>query len=323
MTAPLLAAQGLSVHFPLAGAWAAAFTDRPRYLDILSDVSLDVAAGETVGLVGESGSGKTTLARSILGLVPHHAGTVTFDGRRLERRADYRALRRHTAMVFQDPVASLSPRLKVGSLLTEPFVIHGVALDSRRRKAQELLALVGLPSGFADRFPHELSGGQARRVAVARALALHPKLVVADEPTAGLDVSVQGDILNLMDALKTSLSLSYVVVTHNLAMVRHVSNRLAIMYLGRLVELGPTLEVFRRPLHPYTRTLIESEPVPDPRRRRADVAIKGEIPSLLNRPKACEFHTRCPIARDLCRTLAPEFRELSPGRWARCHFPLQ
>jgi peptide/nickel transport system ATP-binding protein len=323
MMHPLLAVDNLSVHFPLAGAWASALSDRPRYLDILSDVSLDIAPGETIGLVGESGSGKTTLARSILGLVPHHAGTVAFDGRRLERKADWRALRRHTAMVFQDPAASLSPRLRIGTLLTEPFVIHGVRLDNRSRKAQELLALVGLSSSFVDRFPHELSGGQARRVAVARALALHPRLVVADEPTAGLDVSVQGDILNLMASLKRSLSLSYIIVTHNLAMVRHVSNRLAIMYLGRLLELGPTLDVFRKPLHPYTRTLIDSEPVPDPRRRRADIAIKGEIPSLLNRPKACEFHTRCPIARDLCRTTAPQFRELSAGRWARCHFPLQ
>lgn len=225
-------------------------------------------------------------------------------------------------MMFQDPIASLSPRLKVGTLLAEPYRIHGVALpEPAGRAVAELLKLVGLPEGMARRYPHELSGGQARRVGVARALALKPKLVLADEPTAGLDVSVQGEILNLMGRLKTELGLSYVIVTHNLAMIRHVSDRLAIMYLGRLVETGDTGAVFRQPAHPYTRALLEAEPVPDPRRRREDLAIRGEVPSVLNRPKGCEFHTRCPAARDICRSAPPPLHE-SGGRMVRCHFPL-
>ena len=324
MTEALLSVTGLSVRYHLAGAWLSAFAEgRKRYLDILGDVSLDVAKDETVGLVGESGSGKTTLARTVLGLVPHHAGSIVFEDRPFRKPRDFRSMRRDTAMIFQDPAASLSPRLTIGFLLVEPFRIHGIPVADWRVKAAELLALVGLPSTFIDRYPHELSGGQARRVGVARALALNPKLIVADEPTAGLDVSVQGDILNLMTALKQKLGLSYIIVTHNLAMVRHVSNRLAIMYLGRLVEVGPTTDVFRKPLHPYTQTLIASEPVPDPRRRRHDLAIKGEIPSLLKRPRACEFHTRCPFVRDRCRAEAPLLREIEAGRSVRCHFPLQ
>ena len=223
-------------------------------------------------------------------------------------------------MMFQDPVASLSPRMSVGALLTEPFIIHGVAMQDRKSKAEELLSRVGLSKDMASRYPHELSGGQARRVGVARALALHPKLVIADEPTAGLDVSVQGEILNLMTGLKTVMGLSYMIITHNLAMVRHVSDRIAVMYLGRLIEVGPTREVFRKPLHPYAKSLIASEPQPDPRKRRADLAIKGEIPSVLNRPKGCEFHTRCSIARERCRSEAPQLRAIESNRLVRCHY---
>jgi peptide/nickel transport system ATP-binding protein len=198
-----------------------------------------------------------------------------------------------------------------------------VALPDRRAVARAMLAEVGLPASFVDRYPHELSGGQARRVGVARALAMKPHLLIADEPTAGLDVSVQGDVLNLIAELKRELGFAAIIVTHNLAMIRHVSDRLAIMYLGRLVETGPTQEVFDTPLHPYTATLIQSEPVPDPRRRRDSLAIKGEIPSVFSRPPGCEFHTRCPIARERCRTEAPAYRALAGGRTVRCHFPLE
>ena len=229
------------------------------------------------------------------------------------------ALRRGSAMMFQDAVASLSPRMRVGALVTEPFVIHRQPMQDRTAAAHALLARVGLPAALAGRYPHELSGGQARRVCVARALALNPSLVIADEPTAGLDVSVQGEILNLMTDLKTQQGLSFLIITHNLAMIRHVADRIAILYLGRLVETGPTRAVFANPHHPYPRSLIASEPQPDPRRRRADLAIRGEIPSLLRRPPGCEFHTRCPQAVATCRTLAPALRKISPGRFARCH----
>jgi peptide/nickel transport system ATP-binding protein len=321
---PLLALDNLSVTFARKG-----LLDRlvdPTLLpafNILDDVTLSLMPGETLGLVGESGSGKTTLARTILGLVRAAAGRIVFEGRDVRAEADFRAMRRRSAMMFQDPVASLSPRLRIGTLLTEPLAIQGAALPDRRAVARAMLAEVGLPASFVDRYPHELSGGQARRVGVARALAMKPHLLIADEPTAGLDVSVQGDVLNLIAELKRELGFAAIIVTHNLAMIRHVSDRLAIMYLGRLVETGPTQEVFDTPLHPYAATLIQSEPVPDPRKRRDSLAIKGEIPSVFSRPPGCEFHTRCPMARERCRTEAPAYRAVAGGRTVRCHFPLE
>jgi peptide/nickel transport system ATP-binding protein len=226
------------------------------------------------------------------------------------------------AMMFQDPVGSLSPRLTVRSLISEPLAIHGAGPQDRDAEARRLLGLVGLPTDFGSRFPHELSGGQARRVGVARALSLNPRLVIADEPTAGLDVSVQGEILNLMNRLQQELGLAYLLITHNLPIVRHVSDRLAVMYLGRLVETGPTDQVFARPAHPYTHGLLAAQPHPDPERRRMTAELSGEVPSLRNRPPACEFHTRCPFAQQICREIAPELREIAPGRQTRCHFPL-
>ncbi len=313
----LLDIHALSVDLPLGGRF------RPggrRDLNILAGISLTIARGETLGLVGESGSGKTTLARAVLGLQAVSGGTLALDGAPLARAADFARVRRRTALMFQDATASLSPRMTVGEAITEPFVIHGEPLPDRRAKAAELLAEVGLPADMAARYPHELSGGQARRVGVARALALKPALVIADEPTAGLDVSVQAEILNLMADLKDRHALSYLIITHNLALIRHVADRIAVLYLGRLVETGPTAEIFARPAHPYTQSLIAAEPKPDPRKRRADLAIKGEIPSVLSRPKGCEFHTRCPLVRDRCRSEAPDLRPLGPDRAARCHF---
>jgi len=289
-------------------------------LNLLKGISLILNRGETFGLVGESGSGKTTLARAMLGLLPISAGQMTFEGAPLTGAGSFTPLRRKVAMMFQDATASLSPRMTVGALVAEPFHIHRQPLPDPDGMAASLLARVGLPAAIARRFPHELSGGQARRVGVARALALNPALVIADEPTAGLDVSVQGEVLNLMTALKADLGLSLMIITHNLAMVRHVSDRIAILYLGRLMETGPTRAVFARPAHPYTQSLIASEPQPDPRKRRADLAIKGEIPSVLNRPSGCAFHSRCPRATALCRATTPELRDLGQGRAAACHF---
>ena len=321
---PLLAIDDLSVTYLRPGFLSRLFNVKPLPgLNVIDGVTLSLAPRETLGLVGESGSGKTTLARTILGLTPAAGGRIVFEGRQVRTPADFRAMRRRSAMMFQDPVASLSPRLRIGTLLAEPLVIHGPPLTDRRGAAKAMLAQVGLPASFVDRFPHELSGGQARRVGVARALAMKPRLLIADEPTAGLDVSVQGDVLNLIAELQQQLGFAAIIVTHNLAMIRHVSDRLAIMYLGRLVETGPTQDVFAAPMHPYTRTLIQSEPVPDPRRRRAGLVIRGEIPSVFRRPPGCEFHTRCPLARERCRSEAPAYRAMGAGRLVRCHFPLE
>ena len=310
----VLELRDLSVALPLGG-----FLSRAR-LPILMDVSLSVARGESVALVGESGSGKTTLARAVMGLQAVSGGAVVFDGQAVVGPAGHARLRRDAAMMFQDATASLSPRLTVGYLVTEPFRIHGLPLPDPEGMARDLLARVGLPPAIAQRYPHELSGGQARRVGVARALALKPRLVIADEPTAGLDVSVQAEVLNLMADLRAEMGLAYLIITHNLALVRHVADRVVVLYLGRVVEEGPTAEVFAAPAHPYTASLIAAEPKPDPRQRRMDLAIKGEVPSVLRRPRGCEFHTRCPMAREVCRLSAPALRAVGKGRLARCHF---
>lgn len=310
----VLELRDLSVALPLGG-----FLSRAR-LPILMDVTLSVARGESVALVGESGSGKTTLARAVMGLQAVSGGAVVFDGQAVVGPAGHARLRRDAAMMFQDATASLSPRLTVGYLVTEPFRIHGLPLPDPEGMARNLLARVGLPPAIAQRYPHELSGGQARRVGVARALALKPRLVIADEPTAGLDVSVQAEVLNLMADLRAEMGLAYLIITHNLALVRHVADRVVVLYLGRVVEEGPTAEVFAAPAHPYTASLIAAEPKPDPRQRRMDLAIKGEVPSVLRRPAGCEFHTRCPMAREVCRLSAPALRAVGKGRLARCHF---
>jgi oligopeptide/dipeptide ABC transporter ATP-binding protein len=321
----LLEVEGLHVRFELTGPVKARLLGlKHRFLDAVLDVSFTLAAGTTLALVGESGSGKSTLGRALIGLVPLRRGRVRFDGREplKEGRAALTGYRRQVAMMFQDPVASLSPRLTVKSLITEPLVIHGAAGTDLEAEARRLLALVGLPPDFAGRYPHQLSGGQARRVGVARALALSPRLIICDEPTAGLDVSVQGEILNLLARLQRDLGLAYILITHNLAVVRHVSDTMAVMYMGRFVELGPTREVFAHAAHPYTHGLLAAQPQPDPDRRRDHVELQGEVPSLARRPTGCEFHTRCPRARDECRRTRPEARTLGDGHSHRCLFPL-
>jgi peptide/nickel transport system ATP-binding protein len=315
----LLEVEGLRVRFRRLGAlraWLAGVRD--PHVSAVEDVALAIGRATTFALVGESGSGKTTLGRAIIGLTPAQAGSVRFAGQELlglSERA-WRPWRRQLAVMFQDPVASLSPRLTVRALVGEPARIHGVATEPQR-----LLAMVGLGADFLERYPHELSGGQARRVGVARALALSPKLIIADEPTAGLDVSVQGEILNLLARLQDQTGISYLIITHNLPVVRRVSQRVAIMYLGRFVEEGPTAAVFARPAHPYTHALLAATPRPDPALRRTKVELEGEIPSLAQRPAACEFHTRCRFVQARCRAEAPALREVAPGQRARCHFP--
>jgi oligopeptide/dipeptide ABC transporter ATP-binding protein len=323
--APVLEVADLNVRFRTAGTIAArlkGITD--PFVDAVLDVSLSVREGETVGLVGESGSGKTTLGRAVLHLVQSQAGSVRFAGEetRTLPESRFKPLRRNMAMMFQDPVGSLSPRKSVRALITEPLQIHGVRADLDA-EAERLAGLVRLPPAFLSRYPHELSGGQARRVGVARALALNPRLIIADEPTAGLDVSVQGEILNLMAELQAEHGLGYLIITHNLPVVRHISDRLAIMYLGRIVEQGDAEAIFAEPAHPYTEALVRGVPQPDPDRRRTHVSISGEVPSLMNRTAGCDFVGRCPHARARCRVEKPRHVVQPDGRVHACHFPLR
>ncbi|AHF79012.1 Oligopeptide/dipeptide ABC transporter, ATPase subunit [Sodalis praecaptivus] len=291
-----------------------------RYVDILAGVSLQVAPGKTLGLIGESGSGKTTLGRAVIGLTPISGGTVQVNGREPRDASDWswRGIRRDTGLIFQDPMAALDPRMRVEKLVTEPFSVNGREIN-RRAEAGRLLTMVGLPAAFIDRYPHQLSGGQARRVAVARALALRPKLIIADEPTAGLDLSVQGELLNLLTALQRELGMSYLIITHNLAITRHVTDDIAIMYLGRIVESGPTAALFRAPAHPYTAALLSAKGSGG---EAGKGVLVGEIPTLSHRPAGCEFHTRCPQAQARCRVDAPLLRPLADGQHVACHFPL-
>ena len=321
----LLRVERLRVRFRVLGALQALTrSEEDPWIDAVLDVSFGMRTGETLALVGESGSGKTTLGRAIIGLVRAQEGSIRFEGAELRGMGDraYKPYRRDIAMMFQDPVASLSPRRTVRGQIREPFHVHRTGERDPEAEVGRLMDLVGLPHNFADRFPHELSGGQARRVGVARALALSPKLIIADEPTAGLDVSVQGEVLNLMSGLQSRFGMSYLIITHNLPVVRHTSDRVAIMYLGRFVEQGTTAEIFRSPAHPYTEALLGAVPRPDPKRRRKTVSIEGEVPSLRMRPSGCEFHPRCPYARERCRRETPGNAFLGPGHQVRCHFPV-
>jgi oligopeptide/dipeptide ABC transporter ATP-binding protein len=293
------------------------------FVDAVNGVSLQISEGETYGLVGESGSGKTTLARSIIGLVEPQQGSVKYNGDELLGMAPaaMQQVRRHIGSMFQDPVGSLSPRMTIHSLLAEPFKIHNMADRDLGKEVYRLLEMVGLNKDFANRYPHQLSGGQARRVGVARALALNPKLIIADEPTAGLDVSVQGEILNLLGKLQHELGLSILVITHNLNVVRHITDRMGIMYFGRLLEQGPTSVMFDQPAHPYTLALLSANPEPDPDAVIDRLELQGEVPSLLNRPSGCEFHPRCPFVKDNCVTDFPAESQSGDEHSFRCHYP--
>lgn len=293
------------------------------YIDAVRDVSLSINEGETFTLVGESGSGKSTLALAVAGLLPVSAGSIHFNSESVTAMdaAALQAYRRHISFMWQNPIGSLSPRLSVGSLITEPYRIHGFKGRDLKNESTRLLKMVGLTKEFSGRFPHQLSGGQARRVGVARALALNPKLIIADEPTAGLDVSVQGEILNLLNRLQGDLGVSMFVITHNLNIVRHISDRTAIMYLGRFVEQGPTDDIFSQPRHPYTLALLSANPVPDPDASIERIELKGEVPSLMDRPPGCEFHPRCPFAGEGCNNIVPPVHFVSDVHTLTCHYP--
>ncbi len=321
----LLSIQNAHVRYPRTGRIAARLTGGHQpWVNVVRGVSLEIGKGETLAVVGESGSGKTTLAMALMGLVPMHEGDVSFEEQPLAKgpRGRLRPDRERVAMMFQDPVGSLSPRMTVRAALAEPFAIHGrdVAADD---EVLRLLDLVGLPAEFADRYPHQLSGGQARRIGVARALALEPALLIADEPTAGLDVSIQGDVLNLLSGLQARLGLGILIITHNLNIVRHVADHMAIMYLGRFVEQGSSEDIFRHPRHPYTKALLSANPNPDPDAETDRLDLVGEVPSLLQLPSGCEFHTRCAFAQPTCSEVAPPDGSAGVGHEYRCHFPLQ
>jgi peptide/nickel transport system ATP-binding protein len=294
------------------------------FIDAVRRVSFDIEEGQTFTLVGESGSGKSTLALAVAGLLHSEEGSIEFLGQDVTNPpADtLMAYRKQISFMWQNPVGSLSPRLSIGSLISEPYKIHGLKQKDLKAEAARLLKMVGLPEHFSGRYPHQLSGGQARRVGVARALALDPRLIIADEPTAGLDVSVQGEILNLLNKLQDELGVSMFVITHNLNIVRHISDRTAIMYLGRFVEQGPTDDIFANPRHPYTLALLSANPEPDPEASIEDrIELKGEVPSLMNRPIGCEFHTRCPFVGKHCDTDFPPVQTVGESHSLICHYP--
>ena len=314
----LLSVKELRVRYPVDDGIASMLNKKRRsYVDVVHGVSLDIERGETLAIVGESGSGKTTLAMALCGLAPVLEGEVRFDGAVMPRGKDryLQPDRKRIALMFQDPVGSLSPRMTVRKLLREPFRIHSDLAEDPDRSALKLLSMVGLSADFADRYPHQLSGGQARRVGLARALALKPDLLRADEPTAGLDVSIQGEVLNLLADLQQELGLGIMIITHNLNIVRHVAEQMAIMYLGRFIEQGSTELVFNRPRHPYTAALLAANPSTNPDAAAIRVELTGEVPSLMQRPTGCEFHNRCRRVQADCRERFPP-RESAGGKQA-------
>ena len=320
----ILQLKNVRVRFRVKSTMGALF-DRtsPTSFDAVRDASFSLQEGQTLALVGESGAGKSTLALAVTGLERIAEGSIQFEGREVSQMQtrEIREYRRGIGYMWQNAIGSLSPRMTVRSLITEPARIHKLPNVDPRELSSKLLDLVGLSEDFGDRYPHQLSGGQARRVGVARALALNPRLIVADEPTAGLDVSVQGEILNLLNQLQDELKISMLVITHNLNVVRHTSDKIAIMYLGRIVEQGDTAEIFSRPRHPYTLALLSASPSPDPDMQADRIELKGEIPSPINRPSGCEFHTRCPFAEGTCAEIPPPFEAVSDSQALSCHFP--
>jgi oligopeptide transport system ATP-binding protein len=318
----LVSVKGLKKHFPIHHG---VFRRQVGAVKAVDGVTFDIYRGETLGLVGESGSGKSTTGRVILQLDKATEGSVTFEGQDLSTLASeaMRKLRPQMQMVFQDPHASLNPRMTVGSIISEPLREHDQGEeDEREDKVNELLGLVGLAPRHANRYPHEFSGGQRQRIGIARAIALNPDFIVCDEPIAALDVSIQAQVVNLMENLQDLLSLTYLFISHDLSMVRHIADRVAVMYLGRIMELASTSRLYNHPQHPYTRALLSAVPVPDPKleavRRR--VILEGDIPSPANPPPGCPFNTRCPMAQALCSEQIPEWRQIQSGHWVACHF---
>lgn len=318
----LIKIEDLVMHFPIKRG---VFQRTVGYVHAVDGVSFEIHRGETLGLVGESGCGKSTTGRAILQLYRPTSGHVIFEGKDLTvtKGEELRLMRRRMQMIFQDPYASLNPRMTVEEIVGEPLIVHNLVKGKEvRERVKELLKVVNLNPDYVDRYPHEFSGGQRQRIGIARSLSLNPDLIVCDEPISALDVSIQAQVVNLLEDLQQKMNLTYLFIAHDLSMVRHISDRIAVMYLGVIVELAERNELYNNPLHPYAQALLSAVPIPDPviEETRKRVILKGEIPSPINPPSGCRFRTRCPIAKELCAEKKPDWREIQPGHFAACHF---
>ena len=317
---PLLDVKHLKKHFPIKGG---VFSKTIGYVYAVDDINFTLEKGETLGLVGESGCGKSTTGRTILRLIEPTDGAIYFEGQDITNldKSAMRALRREMQIIFQDPYASLNPRMTVGSIIGEPLEIHKIAKGSEKEeRVASLLQKVGLRAEDMRKYPHEFSGGQRQRIGIARALALNPKLIVCDEPVSALDVSIQAQVINLLEDLQAEFGLSYLFIAHNLNVVEHISNRVAVMYLGQIVELASDEELYKNPQHPYTEALLSAVPIPDPTVKKKRIILEGDVPSPINPPKGCHFHTRCMYKDKICEEVEPEFKDIGGGHWVACHF---
>ncbi len=319
---PIIEVKGLKMYFPISEGIV--FSRKVAEVKAVDGISFHIRKGETFGLVGESGCGKTTTGRCILQLEQATEGEIFYEGVNIAtlHRRELMALRQKIQVIFQDPYSSLNPRMKIGDIIGEPMRVHGIVPDAGKRQARvaELLSICGLDPKFADRYPHEMSGGQRQRVGIGRALALNPEFIICDEPVSALDVSIQAQVINLLEDLRDEFSLTYLFIAHDLSVVRHLCHRVAVMYLGKIVELSECDELYDNPIHPYTQALLAAVPVPDPEieSKREHKVMKGEVPSPINPPSGCVFHPRCPMAVEGCRSVVPELREIKPGHWVAC-----
>jgi oligopeptide transport system ATP-binding protein len=316
---PLLQVKGLKKYFPITGG---VFGKKIGEVKAVDDVTFTVYKGETLGIVGESGCGKSTTGRMLLRLIEPTEGSIVFEGKEVTKlsKSELRKMRRDMQMIFQDPFASLNPRHTVEKILEEPLVVHGIgSKEERKKRVQEMLEVVGLGRYHAKRYPHQFSGGQRQRIGIARALMTNPKLIIADEPVSALDVSIQAQVLNLLEDLQKEFGLTYIFIAHDLGVVRHISDRVGVMYLGRLVELADSDQLYESPKHPYTKALLSAVPIPDPEYKKESQLLSGDLPNPANPPKGCAFHTRCSACMEICKQTRPEMKEVEKGHYVACH----